>query len=86
MGAFAQSKMRAYAALMATVHETLRRELERCGKPHAQVSRESGIGQPVLSRFARGDYLRGRTLDELCAYLKLELRPKSRRSKKGKGR
>lgn len=69
---------------MATVTETLRRALARCGQTRYAVSKATGIPQSVLSRFAHGDPLRGTNLDTLAAYLGLELTRKPGKTRKGK--
>jgi len=69
---------------MATVSETLRRALERCGETRYAVSRATGIPESVLSRFVHGQPLRGANLDKLADYLGLVLTPK--KTTRGKGR
>ncbi|MBX3401877.1 MAG: helix-turn-helix transcriptional regulator [Phycisphaeraceae bacterium] len=55
---------------------TLREALENCGQTRAEVSRQTGIDQAVLSRFVRGECaLHSDNADKLAAYLGLELRP-----------
>lgn len=67
---------------MATVTETLRKALERCGETRYRVSQETGIPESTLSRFvAGGRPLRGENIDKLCGYLGLELRHKSPKRK-----
>lgn len=65
-----------------TVGEQLRRAVETCGQTRYAISKATGIPQSVLSRFvAGGKPLRGENVDKLCAYLGLELRPKSGKRK-----
>jgi hypothetical protein len=64
---------------MLTVTELLRVALEKCGESRYAVSKATGIPESVLSRFARGQPLRGENLDKLCEYLRLTLKPKSKR-------
>ena len=79
-GILAQRQACRYALRMATVSETLRKALVRCGESRYAVSMATGIDQAVLSRFHHGQPLRGENLDKLAEYLGLELRPKARRS------
>jgi len=39
---------------MATINEQLRRAMKRCGKSRYAISKETGIEQSTLSRFANG--------------------------------
>lgn len=67
---------------MATVSDTLRRELERCGKTRYAVSKATGIPESVLSRFVHGQPLRGGNFDTLADYLGLELTRKTGTARK----
>ncbi|MEZ6243369.1 MAG: helix-turn-helix transcriptional regulator [Phycisphaerales bacterium] len=69
---------------MATVSETLRRELERCGQTRYAVSKATGIPESVLSRFFHGQPLRGANLDKLADYLGLVLTRKPSKARKGR--
>lgn len=69
---------------MATVSETLRRELERCGRTRYAVAQETGIPESVLSRFAHGQPLRGGNLDKLAAHLGMVLVAKPGKGRKGR--
>jgi plasmid maintenance system antidote protein VapI len=61
--------------------ETLRKLIERTGKPVTTVARESGIPQPVLHRFMHRERdLTLRSADKLLAYFGLELRARGRQS------
>jgi hypothetical protein len=71
----AQSDVVGYTPGMATVSETLRAALERCGQTRYAVSKATGIPQSVLSRFANGQPLRSENLDVLAGYLGLVLKP-----------
>ena len=65
-------------ALKAAIDEQL-----EGGKKVYRIARESGIGQPVLSRIMTGERtLTLPTADRLAEYLGLELQPKT--IKKGK--
>lgn len=72
-----------YDGGMATVSETLRRELERCGQTRYAVSKATGIPESVLSRFIHGQPLRGANLDKLADYLGLALTRKAGKARKG---
>ena len=69
---------------MASVSDTLRAALERCGETRYAVSKATGIPQSVLSRFVHGQPLRGANTDRLAEYLGLELRPKPGKARKGR--
>jgi hypothetical protein len=58
-----------------TVTDTLRRALNECGASRAEVSRATGIGESVLSRFVGGATLTGANLDTLAEHLGLALLP-----------
>lgn len=63
--------------------EQLRAALKECGQTRYQVSKQTGISQPTLSRFVNGE--RGlplKTIDQLVEYLGLEVA--RRQSKKGR--
>lgn len=67
---------------MKTLSEIVRESLEGCGLTRAQVSRETGIDEAVLSRFARGAAMSGRNLDKLTYFLALELKPQTGKRRK----
>lgn len=71
---------------MATVVETLRTALERCGQTRYAVSKATGIPESVLSRFVHGQPLRGTNLDKLADHLSMVLVPKPSSAKQTKGR
>ena len=59
---------------MATI---LRQMIETSGQSQAAIARATGIAQPVLCRFVRGERdLTLRTADKLLAHFDLELRPR----------
>ncbi|MDZ4686817.1 MAG: helix-turn-helix transcriptional regulator [Planctomycetaceae bacterium] len=59
---------------MATVTDTLRRAVERCGETRYAITKATGIPASVLSRFvAGGRGLRSENIDRLCTYLGLKL-------------
>ncbi len=69
---------------MATVTDTLRRAVERCGTTRYAISKATGIPASVLSRFvASGRGLRSENLDKLCAFLGLVLTTKAGKTRKG---
>lgn len=80
----AQWEVCGYDGGMATVSETLRRELERCGQTRYAVSKATGIPESVLSRFIHGQPLRGANLDKLADYLGLVLVTKTSKTTKGR--
>ena len=64
-------------AAKRTFADVIRRAVEDSGRTPYAISLESGVSQPVLSRFLRHE--RSITLDtaeKLCRALGLELRPK----------
>jgi hypothetical protein len=70
---------------MATVTDTLRRVVERCGQTRYAISKATGIPQAVLSRFvANGRGLRSENIDRLCSHLGLVLTTKQGKSRKGR--
>jgi hypothetical protein len=69
---------------MASVTETLRQALERCGQTRYAVSKATGIPESVLSRFVRGQPLRGGNLDKLADHLGLVLVAKAGKPAKGR--
>ncbi|HUU10205.1 MAG TPA: helix-turn-helix transcriptional regulator [Phycisphaerae bacterium] len=67
-----------------TFSERLRRFISERPESLAQIGRATGVSHAALSRFLRGKRgLSTRTLDRLCEYLGLELRPSGRRRRKG---
>jgi hypothetical protein len=80
----AQQEVTGYDGGMATVSDTLRRALARCGQSRYAVSRATGIPESVLSRFIHGQPLRGANFDRLCAYLGLVLTAKAGKTRKGR--
>jgi plasmid maintenance system antidote protein VapI len=70
----ATSKRRVHPSPRSLVDE-LRRAIVNCGETEYRVAKESGVPQPVLNRFLRGE--RGISLEtaaKLSAYLGLHLR------------
>ena len=59
---------------MATITDQLRKTVEKCGQTRAEISRETGIPESVLSRFVVGGHgLRSENMDKLAKYLGLSL-------------
>jgi transcriptional regulator with XRE-family HTH domain len=59
-----------------TLGEQIKQAVAASGKTVSAVARESGVPQPVLSRFVSGKRsLLLETAERLCVYLQLELRP-----------
>lgn len=64
--------------------DQLRAALDECGQSRYQVSRQTGISQPALSRFVNGERgLSLATIDALCEYLELELVSRRKPTKGG---
>ncbi len=58
--------------------EILRERMRQTGLPIAVIARETGIVQPVLHRFFKGEQdLTLRTATKLADYLELDLVPRS---------
>jgi hypothetical protein len=73
---------------MAKISDQLRTAIRKYGSVYS-VARDSGVAQPVVNRFVRRQRdLKLRTVDRLCDFLGLELKPKlpKRSAKKRKKR
>ncbi len=71
----ATSNRRLHSPSRGLVDE-LRDAILNCGQTEYRVSKESGVAQPILNRFLRGE--RGISLEtaaKLCKYLGLHLVP-----------
>jgi DNA-binding Xre family transcriptional regulator len=66
--------------LGVTVSEQLRKAIVDSGETHYRIGKQTGIDTRVLDRFVSGERptLRSDTVDKLCEYLGLELRPKKK--------
>ena len=56
--------------------DELREAILHCGQTEYRVAKESGVAQPIVNRFLRGE--RGISLEtaaKLCQYLRLHLAP-----------
>ena len=59
-----------------TIIDQLREAILNCGQTEYRVAKESGVAQPILNRFLRGE--RGISLEtaaKVCKYLDLHLAP-----------
>lgn len=61
--------------------EAVKEAIENSGKSRNRISTETGIDPTILWRVTHGRTCSIRTLDKLCVYLELELRPKRRKAK-----
>jgi len=60
--------------IMNTIADVLREKIRNTGKSVFKISRESGVAQPVLSRFMSGKRsVNLETVEKLCAYFNLIL-------------
>jgi len=62
--------------LVEMILEAITRAIEKSGKSRYQISRETGIDQAVLCRVVNGGSCGTKTVDKLCEYLGLELKPR----------
>jgi transcriptional regulator with XRE-family HTH domain len=58
--------------------ETLKREINRCGKTRYQIAKESGVSEAQLCRFMKGQSFYCQTADILLRYFGYELRKKKK--------
>jgi transcriptional regulator with XRE-family HTH domain len=65
------------------ISAVVRAALEACDRTQAEIARDTGIAESVLSRFRSGEYLRGANLDRLAAYLNVEAVVRRGATKKG---
>lgn len=77
-----------YRTFMATILEQLAKAIEDSDVTRYRISKDTGINQSVLLRIVKGiGGCNMETLDRLCEYLGLELKPVNRRSQpKRKGK
>jgi hypothetical protein len=66
--------------------EAVNTAIKKSGKSRNRISRETGIDPTILWRVAHGQTCSLPTLDRLCVYLGLELRPKTRKGKVSRGK
>lgn len=62
--------------------ETLKKEIQRCGKSRYQIAKESGISEAQLCRFMKGQSFQCETADILLKYFGYELRKKRKAGEK----
>ena len=58
-----------------TISDDLRHAIRNSGKSVTAIAKESGVPQPMLTRFMNGQDLRLATVDKLAAQLGLTLQP-----------
>jgi len=61
--------------------EAVNKAIGKSSKTRAQISRETGIDETVLWRLVHGRTCSIPTLDCLCRYLGLELKPRQRKGR-----
>lgn len=66
---------------METIQSALRKAMNDSGVTRYRISKETGLPESVLSRFAAGDDARGGTIDTLADFLGAELRVKAKKPK-----
>ena len=68
-----------------SVTDSLRRTIVQSGETHYRIAKMSGVDTRIIDRFVSGEApnVRASTIDRLCVYLDLELRPKKQAAKKG---
>ena len=73
----AEARTQARHAIPGPITEAVRRVIKKSGMSVFALARASGVPQPVLSRFVRGERdITLRTLDKLVVALRVELREK----------
>lgn len=66
--------------------ETIKQAIESSGKTRAQISRETDVDVAVLWKLVHGRTASVETMDTLCEYFGLELRPTRRKGKVNRGK
>jgi ribosome-binding protein aMBF1 (putative translation factor) len=66
--------------------EAISQAIEDSGKSRNRISQETGIDPTILWRVTHGRTCSLGTLDRLCVYLGLELRPQRRKGKVTRGK
>jgi ribosome-binding protein aMBF1 (putative translation factor) len=67
-------------AIMEAFSEILRRAIVDCGRSRYEISKETGIAQSVLSRFAHGKKgLTLKSVDVLVRFLGIEVKHRKRK-------
>jgi transcriptional regulator with XRE-family HTH domain len=54
--------------------DALRKAIKQSGKTRYELSKLTGVGQDILSKFMRGGGIKLETADRLAAYFKLVLK------------
>lgn len=65
--------MKRKASISSALSAVIRQHILASGKTAAQIGRETGIPQPRISAFLRGDDIRLSTAEKLAEYLGLKL-------------
>jgi hypothetical protein len=67
-----------------TVSEALRQAIVNGGETHYRIGKETGVRPHVIDRFVsrEREHLNTVTVDRLCEYLGLELRPRKKPRRK----
>ena len=64
------------------ISDQLRKAIAASGETHYRLMKETGVDSRAIDRFMyNGTDLRTNTVDLLCEYLSLELRPKKQRKR-----
>jgi hypothetical protein len=71
-----------YKNFAMSLTEVFRSAIRDSGKSVNAIAKESGVAQPMLTRFLNGQDLRLSTADKMAAYFKLSLQPDGPASKK----
>lgn len=61
--------------------EAIAKAIEKSGKTRYKIWQETGIDQALLCRLLQGRSCSLEKADQLCEYLGLELKPKTRKGK-----
>ncbi len=61
------------------IMETLRKEIESCGKSRYEISRDTGIDKAALCRIMQGGSCKAETADILLTYFGYELIKRKRK-------
>jgi len=66
---------------MSMIIETIRRQIETCGKSRYQISQDTGIDEAALCRIMKGGSCKAETVDVLLKYFGIELVSKKTKRK-----
>ena len=67
-----------------SISDQLREKNAASGKSLKAIERESGVPQPMMTRFVNGFDIRLMTADKLAEYFGLELQPRKKKRRKPK--